>query len=119
MAKKLETKLLITSLEKAAKTTGKAIWSDLALRLNKPLKNKIEVNLDKVSLIASKNKGKVIIVPGKILSSGELTEKVKLVAVEASETAKAKMKGKAEFITLAEYAKNAEKHKASEMIIIA
>jgi len=118
MAKKLETIKLIASLEKAAKATKKPFWSDLAKRLNSSRRSRIAVDLGKLSEIASKNKGKTIVVPGKVLSQGELSEKVTIVAVSASEAAKAKIKGKGEFVLLADFAQKAEKVKVSDTIIV-
>lgn len=47
--------------------------------------------------------GEKVFIAGKILSSGDLTKKVKIVAWNASESAKEKMKSsKVEFITIAE-----------------
>lgn len=117
MAKKLETKLLITSLKKAAKETGKNLWEDLADRLEVPSRNRISVNVEKINSLAEKNKGKVILVPGKVLSSGDLTEKVTVVAISASENARAKINAKGKFILLKEYAKEAGKAKVSDVII--
>gem|GEM_PF-1212230 len=119
MTKKLETQLLVTSLKKAAKKTEQEFWGDLAERLEKPLKNKIEVNLSKISKLAAKNEGKIIVIPGKVLSSGELTEKATIVAAEASEKAKQKISAKGKFISMKEYAQKAEKEKPSEAIIVA
>ncbi len=118
MAKKLETIKLIASLEKAAKSTESAIWADLAERLVKPTRNKVVVNLDKLNVMAKKNKGKILLVPGKVLVKGELTEKAKVVAVNASEGAKAKIAAKGEFILLKDFAKDVSRVKASEIVIV-
>jgi large subunit ribosomal protein L18e len=90
MAKKLETVKLVASLEKAARKTKKAIWSDLAEKLMERRRAKKQINLDKLSVLAKQFKGKTLVVPGKVLAKGELTEKVTIVAVSASESAKKK-----------------------------
>ncbi|MCX6803441.1 MAG: 50S ribosomal protein L18e [Candidatus Diapherotrites archaeon] len=118
MAKKLETIKLIAVLEKAAKATKKEIWSDLALRLQGPSRGMPIVNLDKLNNEARKNEGKILIVPGKILSKGEITKKLIIAAVSISEGAKKKINAKGEFMTLEELAKKAEKIKVSDLIII-
>lgn len=94
MAKKLETAMLVKSLREAAKSTKSPMWADLAERLMGVRRNKTSVNLDKLSEMAEKNKGKTLIVPGKVLSQGELAVKATIVAVSASEAAKAKIKAK-------------------------
>jgi large subunit ribosomal protein L18e len=118
MAKKLETVKLIASLEKAARQTKKEIWNDLAERLGAPSRHKTSVNVSKINEIAAKNKGKTIVVPGKILSAGELSEKAVIVAVSASTEAKRKINEKGKFIELKEFALQAQKTKASELIIV-
>ncbi len=118
MAKKLETIKLIASLEKAAKSTKSALWADIAERLAAPTRNKVVVDLDKLDTMAKKNKGKILLVPGKVLVKGEYGEKAKIVAVNASENAKNKIEAKGEFVFLRDFAKNADKVKASEVIIV-
>lgn len=119
MAKKLETKKLVASAEKAARQTKKLIWSDLAERLSKPTRGKIEVNIDCLEEAANNNKGKILVVPGKVLSRGELTQKVTVVAQTASASALEKIKAaKGEFISLKDFALKAEKVKAGDLVII-
>ncbi len=119
MAKKLETKKLIASLEKAARVTKKLIWTDLAEKMAKPTRGKIEVNIDLINELAQTKKGKTLVVPGKLLSRGNLTEKVTVVAVSASESAKEKISAaKGEFIALQDFALKADKIKASDLIIV-
>ena len=118
MAKKLETIKLIASLEKAAKSTKKEMWADIAVRLDKPTRNKVVVNLDKLDLLAKANKGKTLLVLGKVLVKGELNEKVKIVAINASEAAREKIEAKGEFVLLKDFAKHAEKIKVSEVILV-
>jgi large subunit ribosomal protein L18e len=117
MTKKLETVKLIASLEKAARKTKKSIWSDLAERLEAPTRHKPSINAAKLNEIAEKNKGKTIIVPGKVLSGGEFQEKAIIVAVSASAEAKRKINEKGKFIELKEFVLGAQKVKASELII--
>ena len=119
MAKKLETKKLIASMEKAARTTKKLIWTDLAEKMDKPTRGKIEVNIDSINKVALAHKGKILVVPGKLLSRGELTEKVTVVAVSASASAQEKISAaKGEFIALKDFALKAEKIKASDLVIV-
>ncbi|VVB76399.1 50S ribosomal protein L18e [uncultured archaeon] len=118
MAKKLETVKLVASMEKAARKTKKPLWGTLAEIIEHPSRHQIAVNLTKLNKIAAASKGKILVVPGKILSTGEFTEKATIVAVAASAVAKQKMKGKAEFTTLAEFAKKFDKVDASKVIIV-
>ncbi|MFA6065428.1 MAG: uL15 family ribosomal protein [archaeon] len=118
MAKKLETIKLIASLEKAAKATKKEIWADLASRMDSPTRNALTVSIEHVNKMVALNKGKTIIVPGKILSDGEMEQKAVIVAVAASESAKTKINKKGEFVLLKDFAEKAAKVKASDLVII-
>lgn len=118
MAKKLETIKLVASLEKAARKTKKAIWSDLAEKLMSRRRAKKQINLDKLNILAKKFKGKTLVVPGKVLAKGELTEKVTIVAVSASESAKEKIAKSGKYIPLIELSDNATKAKTNELIIV-
>jgi large subunit ribosomal protein L18e len=119
MMKKLETVKLIASLEKAGRKTKKAIWSDLATRMSGIRRGKTTVNVDELNVLAEKFKGKTIIVPGKILARGELTQKVNVSAASISSTALAKIQElKGSYIPLVDLAEKAEKLKANELVII-
>jgi large subunit ribosomal protein L18e len=118
MAKKLETVKLVASLEKAARKTKKAIWSDLAEKLMSRRRAKKQINLEKLNELAKQFKGKTLIVPGKVLAKGNLTEKVTIVAVSASAEAKIKMAKSGKFIPLIELADNAAKTKTNELVIV-
>ena len=119
MTKKLETKKLIASMEKAARQTKKLIWTDLAEKLAKPRRGKTEVNIDSINKMALAHKGKILVVPGKLLSRGTLTEKVTVVAVSASTGAQEKISAvKGEFILLKDFALKSDKVKVSELVIV-
>ena len=116
MTKKMETLKLVASLEQTGRKTKKAIWKDLAQRISAPTRQKIDVNVDKINEMAKKCEGKILIVPGKILSSGELTKKVKVVAVDASDKAIEKISLVGEFIYLKDFV--SEKVKTNELVIV-
>ena len=116
MVKKLETRKLVASLEKTARTTKKAIWKDLANRVDKPTRNNTVVNVAKLDNLAKKFKGKTLVVPGKVLSLGNLEEKVTIVAVSASEKAITKINGKGKFILLKDFVD--AKVKINELVVV-
>ncbi len=64
-------------------------WLDVAAVLSGPRKNLANINLEKINKEAKK--GETIIVPGKILSQGEIDKKIKIVALNFSEKAKEKL----------------------------
>jgi len=74
---------------------------EFAKQLAMPIKKWVELNLDQVDRIVKD--GEAVFVPGKILSSGELTKKLKIVAWKASEKALEKMKSsKTDFVEVKE-----------------
>ena len=117
MAKRLEIVKLIASLEKLYRTTQAPIWDDLAYRLGRPSRQMPSVNLDQLDRIAKRFKGKTLIVPGKVLGEGELTEKVKIVAVSASERAMKSAAKKGEIVLMKDFLKTAEKAKVSDLML--
>jgi large subunit ribosomal protein L18e len=113
--KKLETRKLVASLEKKSRQDKKAFWKDLAQRIQKPTRHNITTNLTKLDTIAKSNKDKILVVPGKILSDGEITEKVTIIGVSASEKAIQKISQKGEFMFLKDFI---EKGEAGKTIIV-
>ncbi len=114
--KKLETRKLVASLEKTGRKTKKEFWKDMAARVNKPTRQNIVVNISKIDEMAKKYKGKILVIPGKILSVGDLEEKVKVVAVTASEKAIEKISAKGEFIFLKDFVD--EKAKLNDIVMV-
>lgn len=71
-------------------------WLDLARILSGPRRKRKSINLKELE--EESKDGDVLVVPGKVLSQGELNKKVKVVALGFSENAKEKLsKSKKEF----------------------
>jgi len=88
-------------VETIIKAKKKAKWLEVAGILSSPRINKISINLDKINKEAKE--GEIIIVPGKVLSQGELDKKIKIAAFNFSEKAKEKiLKAKGEILSIAE-----------------
>ncbi len=101
---------LIDSLKKTAYENNAPIWKDIAKRLEKPLQNWPEVNLNRISLYTQEKE--TALVPGKVLSTGKLTKKVTVAAWSFSDVAHEKIKkagGKS--ITIEELVKHNPKGK--------
>jgi len=81
---------LIHELKKQSNENDVAIWKDIALRLEKPSRNWAEVNLDRISKYILDKEAALI--PGKVLSTGNLTKKVSIAAWSFSENAQEKIK---------------------------
>lgn len=74
--------LLIGDLMK----TDKPLWKKVAYELSRPRRQRVEVNLSKIDAFAD-NDG-TILVPGKVLGSGNVSKKVTVAAFAFSESAK-------------------------------
>jgi large subunit ribosomal protein L18e len=81
---------LIEQLKNHSYENKAPIWKDTAKRLSKPRRNWAEVNLSRISRYAKK--GEVILVPGKLLGSGNIDKSVTVASFHASETARKKIK---------------------------
>lgn len=65
------------------------LWKRVAVELEKPSRQKREVNLFKLD--KHSKEGDVIIVPGKVLGTGEMSKKITVAALSLSESAKEKI----------------------------
>ena len=81
---------LIHNLKKQANEKNVNIWKDIAKRLEKPSRNWPEVNLFKIS--KNVNEKETALIPGKVLSTGDLDKKITVAAWSFSEQAEEKIK---------------------------
>ncbi len=77
---------VLASLIEKLKKSDKPIWLKVAAELEKSRRRKVEVNLSKIDRLVKDNS--VILVPGKVLGSGNLTKKVTIAAFNFSSSAK-------------------------------
>lgn len=80
---------LIRMLKKKSREEGVKIWRDLAERLSKPRRSRIEVNLSRINRYTEE--GEVVVVPGKVLGAGDLEHSVTVAAFKFSRNAKEKI----------------------------
>ena len=64
-------------------------WKEVASVLSGPRKNRANINLEEISNAG--NEGETVVVPGKVLSQGEINKKLKIIALNFSEKAKEKL----------------------------
>lgn len=96
---------LIHELKKNSNIKDAAIWKDIALRLEKPINNWPIVNLNRISKYTKEKE--TALIPGKVLSDGELTKKVSIAAWSFSEKAQEKIKkAGGTYMTIEELMKN-------------
>jgi len=97
-------KNLITELKILSSTSNAGIWKRIALDLEAPSRNKRVVNLSRINKCGKENE--IIIVPGKVLASGEIDKKLVVTAWQFSEQAKEKItKAKGTCMTIPELMK--------------
>ena len=79
----------IISLKKAARDNDATIWRSIAKRLEGPSRNWPTVNISKLEYNSQKNSK--IVVPGKLMGSGNLTKKVTVSAYSFTKSATEKI----------------------------
>ena len=92
---------LIKELKKKSNLDGAMFWKRLATDLERPTRQRRVVNLSKINRFTKE--GEVIVVPGKVLSSGELNHSLTIAAWQFSQKALEKInKKKAKAISIQE-----------------
>jgi len=92
---------LIRSLKKQSREKDAKIWLDVADNLARSRRQRIAVNLSRIS--RQTQRSDTVIVPGKILATGSLNHSLTIAAFDLSEPAKAKLKAaKAKFLSIPE-----------------
>ncbi len=90
-------------------------WIKIAEILSGSRKKRINLNLDKLNDLG--DNAKTIVIPGKILSQGNLEKKIKIVALNFSEKAKEKIKKSgSESLTILEEIKSNPEAKGVKII---
>ncbi|AIF68815.1 50S ribosomal protein L18 [Palaeococcus pacificus DY20341] len=80
---------LIRYLKKKSNEENVNIWKDVAWRLERPRRQRAEVNVSKINRYTKE--GDFVIVPGKVLGAGSINHKVIVAAWSFSEEAKKKI----------------------------
>lgn len=80
---------LVSSLREAGREQGAPIWRDIAQRLERPARLWAEVNVGKLNLVT--REGETAVVPGKVLSAGDIDRSVTVAAFRFSEKAREKI----------------------------
>ena len=104
----------IAVLEKSTRKGKKSLWKDIAKRLGKPRRQRISTNVWKLN--ALKTEKKFLLVPGKVLGTGQMEKDLNVIALEFSDSAKKKISKKGQALTIIE-ALN-EKIDAKEIAIV-
>jgi large subunit ribosomal protein L18e len=76
-------------------------WMNIGKIISGPRRKRICMNLNEIDKEAKT--GEIVLIPGKVLSQGDITKKIKIIAFNFSESAKEKLdKDKIEFKTMIE-----------------
>lgn len=86
----LQLKMLIRELKTLSKKEKVNIWKRVAKDLEKPTRSRRKVNIERINRTTKPNE--TIVVPGKVLGTGELKHKVTVAAYQFSDAAKSKIK---------------------------
>jgi len=81
---------LIRFLRKQSRENNVNIWLDIAESLAKPRRKRVSVNLSRLNRYTQKNE--MVVVPGKVLGTGEINHPITVGAFAFSEKAREKIK---------------------------
>jgi len=106
---------LIIELKKIASVENVKLWKRVAADLSRPTRQRRVVNLSRIDRYTKDND--IIIVPGKVLSSGDIKHKVQVAAFTFSKAAKEKIaQAKGEAISINDMLKTNTKAKGIKII---
>ena len=91
---------LIEELKKASSEQNAKIWKRIALDLEKSTRAKRIVNLSRLDRYTAENE--IVVVPGKVLGTGDLNHKLTVAAFSFSESAKEKINSNGKTLSLSE-----------------
>ncbi len=80
---------LIRTLKKKSNEEGVGIWKDIAWRLERPRRQRAEVNISRINRYTKE--GDVVVVPGSVLGAGKMTHPVTVAAWRFTATARKKI----------------------------
>lgn len=91
---------LIKELHKVAAKENVGLWKAVAINLAKPTRIRPEVNIYKLNKLTKENE--YVVVPGKVLATGELDHKINVAAYNFSSSAREKISQKGSVMTIQE-----------------
>lgn len=106
----------IIALTNFLKKQESPLWRTIAKLVTMPSRKAVAVNIEKINKMSKGDA--VVIVPGKILSKGDLTHETTIIALRISEAAKAKLAKKANIMTISEFIKKKDDFKGIPIKII-
>lgn len=92
------------------------LWRAVAALITRPRRKAVAVNIEKINKLTSGSE--IVLVPGKILSKGELEHEAVVIALKFSESARKKLAKKANLMTIHEFIKKRNDFKGIPVKII-
>jgi large subunit ribosomal protein L18e len=80
---------LVSYLKRQSRLNKAAVWHDIAERLSKPRRNGVTVNLSRLNRYTQRSQ--TVVVPGKVLASGEIKHPITIAAFAFSAKARQKI----------------------------
>ena len=105
---------LIIELNRLGRREKVGLWKRIAVDLGKPTRKRREINLSKLDKYVNENE--IALVPGKVLSTGELSKKLKVAAFNFSEMAREKINKTGKALTIEQLMKENPKGKKVRII---
>lgn len=94
----------ITALRRKARSDESPFWLRIAEDLERPTRQRVIVNLSRINRFAQD--GETVVVPGKVLASGDLDKKVTVVAFQFSGSARDKISKHGSAVSIDELARS-------------
>lgn len=110
----IQMQALIKELKHLANKNEVPLWKRIAEELEKPARQRREANLDKIEKETRENE--VALVPGKVLSNGDITKNITVAAFNFSAKAKEKINKMGKAISIKELIKSDPKGKRIRII---
>jgi large subunit ribosomal protein L18e len=108
-------KELLIELKRVSSTNDAPIWKKIASDLSQPTRQRKVVNLSKISRYTKEDE--TVVVPGKVLSCGNINHKIKVAAFSFSKEAKDKIKAvKGDTMSIQELIKSNPKGKGLKIL---
>ncbi len=85
--KRKENKGLVDTIISAKKQKA---WLEVAALLSAPRKNHANINLEEIN--KQTKEGEIVLIAGKVLSQGNIDKKIKIIALDFSDSAREKLK---------------------------
>ncbi len=110
----VQTKNLIVELRKTSVKQKVKLWKVIAEEIGRPTRSRREVSLGSIGRNSKANE--TVIVPGKVLSNGDLPHKVTVAALNFSKQAKEKINASGKAISIQELIKENPKAKGVRIL---